>query len=260
MSLSNSDDTGKPRPRPGPICDGINEALSSSPHHQIKLSAARWTAKGNLILTGGPQVTAQQLTTAHSFISSAIAGVLADHVNIHSPPPIRANVKWSKLLINGVPTGVTSKRGSAYSREECHSALVTDNPSYAPLIVTQKPSWVRAPSSYTVGTSSSLVVAFEDPDGSKAKALLAAKYLYAFGSRVSVKKWKQRTTKSQTTHSPMDADNEEVDIILNHNTATPAPSSSQVLNLKRKAQLSPDQQSTASTKGRQPARRKINRK
>jgi hypothetical protein len=36
------------------------------------------------------------------------------------------------------------------------------------------------PTSYETGWSFSLVVAFEDPDGGKAKALLMERYLYAF--------------------------------------------------------------------------------
>ena len=74
-------------------------------------------------------------------------------------------------------------------------ALAAINPSYATLQITQKPSWVRPPSSYTHGSASSLSVAFEDPDGTKMKALLTERYLYAFGNRCSVKKWKYRLNK-----------------------------------------------------------------
>ena len=261
VTLSNSSIPVKSRPRPGLLCNAINRALLTSPFYQVRLSAARWTAKGNLILTGGPQVTAQLLSTAHSFIASAIAENLVGNDSNPLPPPIRANVKWSKILINRVPTGVSTDSSTAYSREKCHEALVNNNPAYAPLLVTQQPSWVHAPTSYKDGSSSSLVVAFEDPDGSKAKALLATKYLYAFGTRATVRKWKQRTIKSKTTPSKLNVDSEEdVDIILDHETATPVPSSSQDLNLKRKAQLSPGQQGAASTKGRPPTKRRVDRR
>jgi hypothetical protein len=46
-------------------------------------------------------------------------------------------------------------------------------------------------SKYTPGSVSSLTLAFEDLDSSKLKALLAECYLYIYGNRVSVKKWKQ---------------------------------------------------------------------
>ena len=94
-------------------------------------------------------------------------------------------MKWSKVLINGVPTGVTGDRG-AKTPDECHAALALENPTYASLQITQKPSWVRPPTSYTIGSASSLVVAFEDPDGSKSEALLASRQLFLFGARAKV--------------------------------------------------------------------------
>jgi len=63
--------------------------------------------------------------------------------------------------------------------------LTNENPSYASQS-RNNPAVVCTPSSYTKGPSSSLVVAFEDPDGSRVKEPLAAKYLYAFGTRASV--------------------------------------------------------------------------
>jgi hypothetical protein len=57
----------------------------------------------------------------------------------------------------------------------------------------QKPSWVKPPSSYKADSTSSLVVAFKDPDGERLKSLLVAWHLYAHGTRATVKKWKQRT-------------------------------------------------------------------
>jgi len=58
--------------------------------------------------------------------------------------------------------------------------------------------------------SSSLVVAFEDPDGERLKSLLAAQYLFAFGTRATAKKWKQRTHRKQTT-SNVNPEHEESD-------------------------------------------------
>jgi len=40
-------------------------------------------------------------------------------------------------------------------------------------------------------------VAFEDPDSSKLKVLLAERYLYVFGNRASVLKWKQHQKNSK---------------------------------------------------------------
>jgi hypothetical protein len=60
---------------------------------------------------------------------------------------------------------------------------------------------VQPPSSYPHGSTSSLSVAFEDPDGTKLKTLLAERYLFAFGNRATVKKWKYRLKITKDTSS-----------------------------------------------------------
>ncbi|KAI0298912.1 hypothetical protein BC826DRAFT_997319 [Russula brevipes] len=175
----------EPRPKPAHLTEIFNEALKSSPQHQVRIAATRWTANGNLVLTGGHMTTAQQLRNCTDILALALA-------------EDQPNVKWSKILINGTPTGVLPDRANAYSADECHEALSSENPTYASLLVTQKPSWVRPPSQYTAGSSSSLVAAFEDPDGTVIKTLLTEKHLYAFGARVTVKRWKQRPPKPKT--------------------------------------------------------------
>ncbi len=112
-----------------------------------------------------------------------------------------------------------------FTPKECHQSLAANNPSYAILPVMQKPPWVHSPSSYTEGSSSSLVVAFEDPDGQQLKSLLAAWYLFAFGTRTTVKKWKQWATKHKpSSNSDAKSDNEEdVKILTRARTLTQAP-------------------------------------
>ncbi|KAF8261100.1 hypothetical protein EI94DRAFT_1810805 [Lactarius quietus] len=164
----------KGRPSPAALCSGINQALEASGNDQVCISATQWTARDNMILTGGPNTSAHHLQQAAPIISQHFGDAYP-----LSPPTIRPNVKWSKLLINNVPTGVTTEDG-AKTPDECHAALVLDNPAYASLIITQKPSWVRDPNSYPEGAVSSLVVAFEDPDGSLACGILVKKVLYAY--------------------------------------------------------------------------------
>jgi hypothetical protein len=188
-------DTGT-RPKPAYLTDIFNEALKASPLHQVCIAATWWTANGNLVITGGHMTTAQQLRDCTDTLATALAEDQTWSEDDPLLPPLtRPNVKWSKLLINGTPTGVLPDRAHAYSPEECHEALASENPYYSSLLVTWKPSWVRPPSQYTAGSSSSLVVAFEDPEGTQAKTLLAEKHLYAFGVRVTVKKWKQHSPK-----------------------------------------------------------------
>lgn len=89
-----------------------------------------------------------------------------------------------------VPTGVTTESG-AYTPDQCQNTLIDENPSYASLRITQKPSWVRTPTSYAPNSKSSPVVAFEDPDRIRKRELLAAKQLFRFGIGAKLEKGKQ---------------------------------------------------------------------
>jgi hypothetical protein len=160
------------------------------------LSAAKWTGKGTLVFTASPHTTSHQLQA----LTPDIESLVIEYLSVFTPNPTitsRPNVKWAKLLINGVPTGVKQDRG-AYTPNECHNALNSHNPIYANLRITQKPSWVRSPSSLTTGTSSSLSIAFEDPDGSQLKSLLSIHQLYLFGARAKVRRWKTALPQART--------------------------------------------------------------
>ena len=237
------------RVKPINLCYALNQGLRTISPPQVELAAIRWTAKGNLVITGGPSATPHTLQLAAPHISTILPNILSLPID-HSISHPRANVKWSKILINGVPTNASTGEGQSIgpaSPDTCHSALAAINPSYATLTITQKPSWVRPPSSYTSGAVSSLSVAFEDPDRSKLKLLLAERYLYLFGHRAQVKKWKYRQTKNKGTSKPNTTkhdqggdkpDEEDVDIIT-----TPASSSShptvQVTHNTRKSNRKP---------------------
>ena len=104
----------------------------------------------------------------------------------------------------------TFKNSPAFPPKHLHMALAAINPSYALLTVTQKPSWVHPPSSYTPGAIFSLSVAFEDPDGSKLKVLLVERYLYIYGNRASVKKWKQHPNNNKDKSKPHSAKHVQV--------------------------------------------------
>jgi len=201
------------RPRPENICEVLNKKLGEVSPPQAQLAAVRWTAKGNLIITAGPSSSPVSLLSAAPHINAILATTLK--LPSHSPfTQPRANIKWSKITINSVPTGASSTR-NPYTPEECHAALAAINPTYTSLQIMQKPSWVQPPSSYNHGSTSSLSVAFEGPDGSKAKTLLAERYLYAFGNRASTKKWKYRLQqtkdKSKTNIVEHDQDDDPPD-------------------------------------------------
>ena len=169
----------------------LNVALNSIGRADIKFSAARFTKKGNLVLMAHHSVTQSQLNATAPEIKRYLEHALKQAgTPTSSPITARANVKWSKILINSVPVGLTESRGP-WTPEECHRALLAHNPAYASLTITQKPSWIRPPSSLTIGSKSSLVVAFEDPDGTARRSLLASKQLYIHGARAKVTRWKE---------------------------------------------------------------------
>ena len=143
------------------------------------------------MVTGGPSATPHSLQLAAPHISNILCTSLPLSSSTPLPQP-RANIKWSKILLNGVPTRASNDSGSVgpASSDLCHTILVQINPSYTSLTITQKPSWVCPPFFYSSNSVSSLFFAFEDPDGTKLKSLLAEHYLYSFGHRAQVKKWK----------------------------------------------------------------------
>ncbi|KAI9451840.1 hypothetical protein F5148DRAFT_1238189 [Russula earlei] len=191
------------RPNPADICATINSALRSTNNNQVHMSATRWTQKGNLVIWGGLNTMAHNLMTSLPAISEALQASLS--VNSISapqePPPVRPNVKWSKLTINAAPTGKTNTR-EAYTPQECHQALLAENPTYATLTITQPPSWVRPPSTYAPGVHSSLSVSFEDPDGTKAQALLCLCTLHMLGHVVTLKHWRSNPPKNTNKKHP----------------------------------------------------------
>ncbi|KAH8982322.1 hypothetical protein EDB86DRAFT_3086226 [Lactarius hatsudake] len=185
---------GGPKPlavrhSPQELVAHLNAVLSLE-GHQVTLSAARWTAKNNLVVTAGPDTTAHHLTSASHLISDCLATFLSAN---NSPLPVqtRENCKWARLMINGIPTRV-SLTCSPYAPSKLHAALLADNPAYQGLRLTQPPSWMRAPSSYGPGSVSSIVLTFEDPSGASLRSLMAEWTLFAFGHWGELKRWKAK--------------------------------------------------------------------
>ena len=170
------------------LVDAMNRVLSSLPTHaSVRVSAAKWTPKGNLVVFGGPGVSRETLFHALPILTSAVSRALPEDPAISSC----LNVKWGKVLINSVPTGVVKGHPHAHASATCWQVLIDNNPSLRNLRVCQLPSWVRQPSLFLLGSQSSLVLAFEDPDGLITQSLLSQRHLYAFGAQCKVKKWRQ---------------------------------------------------------------------
>ena len=165
-------------------------------HDDVKISATRYNNKGNLIVTAHHTTTQAQLNMVADNLSQFVVKLSDKHgIPIIHPIKARANVKWSKILINSVPVGIRKERGP-YTSDECHQELITHNPSYTSLKITQKPSLVHPPNSLKPDSYSSLVVAFKDPDGSARCSLLSNKQLYLLGARAKVSQWKEKPRNS----------------------------------------------------------------
>ncbi|KAH9018304.1 hypothetical protein EDB84DRAFT_1566504 [Lactarius hengduanensis] len=175
ISLSAFDWTER-KPTPAQLCSSVNSALTASQHEQVHISAARWTARDNLILMGGPNTMAHQLQLAIPTICQHFSEKL---LGSHDPTP---------------PPHQTKPKMVENSHQQ---PLIAENPTYAALTVTQRPSWVRSPTSYSVNTLSSLVVVFKDLDGSLARGLMASKTLFIFGHCATLRKWKQQSHPSK---------------------------------------------------------------
>ena len=155
-----------------------NDALTSVlTFTSVKVSACRWTPKGNLVVFAGLDTSRDHLSATSHLLTSAVAALLPD-ASVHVSS--RLNVRWGKVLINGVPTG-TTEGSPAHSPSVCLQDLLENNPSLRPLKVTQLPSWVWAPHLFQPGSSSSLVFAFEDPDNTIASSLITTRHLFCFG-------------------------------------------------------------------------------
>ena len=165
-----------------------NAALAATPQYaHVRVSAAKWTPKGNLVIFAGPGVSCDALYSATHIINSAVSKALPED------PCISAclNVKWGKVLINSVPTGVVEGHPTTHSPATCWQVLLDNNPSlFCHLKVCQLPSWVWWPSLFQLGSSLSLVFSFEDPDGTIALTLIKARNVYSFGAQCRIKRWK----------------------------------------------------------------------
>ena len=71
-----------------------------------------------------------QLSAASHLLTSAVAASLPD---VSARISSRLNVRWGKVLVNGVPTGVLDDSPAAHSPSACLQDLLENNPSLRPL-------------------------------------------------------------------------------------------------------------------------------
>jgi len=160
---------------PSVLVNICNSTLSANPiHANIWVSAAKWTPKGNLVVFAGPGISFKALFATSPLLTAAMSQALPDEPTISS----YQNVKWGKVMINSVPTGVIKGHPHIHSAAACWQTLIRNHPFLCHLKVCQLPSWVHWPSLYHPGLQSSLVFTFEDPDGTLALPYLCMQCIY----------------------------------------------------------------------------------
>ena len=163
-----------------------NAALATNPQYaHVRMSAAKWTPKGNLVIFAGPGISRNALYSTAPLINSAVSEALPEDPCISA----HLNVKWGKVLINSVPTSVVEGHPTVHSPATCWQVLLDNNPTlFHHLKVCQLPSWVRWPSLFQPGSSLSLVFFFKNPDRTIAPTLIKAHHMYTFGAQCHIKR------------------------------------------------------------------------
>ncbi|KAH8985501.1 hypothetical protein EDB86DRAFT_3083514 [Lactarius hatsudake] len=112
------------------ICAHLNAALAQS-SHQVTLSAARWTAKNNLVVVAGPDTMAPQLASSSHFLTTTLGAFLSHDPSSPLSVTTWENVRWSRLTINGLPTGASAVLAFEDLDGSALSALLASRVLYA---------------------------------------------------------------------------------------------------------------------------------
>ena len=160
----------------------------------VRLSAVNKTAKGNLVLIGGPQVTPQQLTDAFPYIRPVFEGA-------GYPVEAFTGIKWRRVCINGVPT---PENGPTYTPGDIAQQLTNNNLWAKQLRMPIQPYWIRPPSTIEPGHRSTVVLTFEDEDGRAQQGVLRQKKAFLFGRSCTMRAWSEKrpVRKNNTETTP----------------------------------------------------------
>ncbi|EUC56822.1 hypothetical protein RSOL_201110, partial [Rhizoctonia solani AG-3 Rhs1AP] len=154
----------------------LTQACSKVPNAPILLGA-HWNRNNNLIVSFPAGTTRTSIKTLYPSIRLFMGS--------EDKPVIRFDVPWRKVHLAGIRARDDPDHPIA-SNEVLRQSLQL-NPALQAINITIQPTWLKKPESI-VGTHSSAVIAFEDPDGSVERMLLKAT-LFAFGETVTVKRW-----------------------------------------------------------------------
>ncbi|KAI0055444.1 hypothetical protein BV25DRAFT_1921833, partial [Artomyces pyxidatus] len=156
------------------IQTAINSRLRNTPSAKnALLMGVDWNDNGNCILFFSPSTDIDAILSLRHVLAPLIA---PDREIV-----ISHNTRWSTAVLGNVL--VRDYDGGVHDSETILAALKT-NPFFAQARITQDPRWLR-PLEEISSSRSSVVVAFEDPDGSQLKALTKQR-IFAFGDQLRV--------------------------------------------------------------------------
>src|SRR5260221_1442013 len=127
VDLAHMDFPDGSRPRPEHICKVLNRKLGEVMPPQAQVAAARWTAKGNLVITAGPSSSSVSLLSAAPHINAILSTTLK--LPSHSPfaqPMSQAKLATSQNTRNPGVTNLAPKQ--SYSQ-----AVQTRKPTRDPV-------------------------------------------------------------------------------------------------------------------------------
>ncbi|CAE6457046.1 unnamed protein product [Rhizoctonia solani] len=149
--------------------------------HKCRVLEAKWNPKGNLVLIFPSHTNPSTIQRIEQDIRNAL-GLKSGSVFIR-------DVKWSKVFISGVPTGITELSDELVSKEEIREEIMKHSVMNG-LTITQEPDWTIKPEDIK-SEMASIAFAFEDPDGTKLSRVLREKFSL-FGYHVRVRAWNNK--------------------------------------------------------------------
>jgi len=150
------------------------------------LTSLQWvnrTAKGNLVIISSPGTTSQQLSDALPYIKP----VLEHGAGIPIEP--FSGTKWRCVCINGVPT---PQEGPAYMPGVIATQLKKHNSWSNNLRMPIQPYWIRPPSTIKMGQRSTIVLTFEDVDGTVQQGVLWQWKVFLFSWACTMRPWTEK--------------------------------------------------------------------
>ncbi|KAG8731280.1 hypothetical protein FRC12_019805 [Ceratobasidium sp. 428] len=166
------------------IAERINNAIAkASPNSLPKLIGVNWNRSNNIILTFPPN------TSVPYTIELLKRSDVLKALDLPPDTPLSADVPWSKIMITHVPTGFGEAAG-VFSDHQVVQSFLESNEWANKLRFGQQPRWLKRPDTIDKPLSS-VVLSFEDPDGSIVREVLR-KPVFMFSTLARTKRWEDK--------------------------------------------------------------------